>query len=184
MIILGVDGSTTSTGVAVVDSGESMIMIMERKLFVPPRATFTKQGTMKKSAYKALHAMERKEAAKERVLFMMENIRGVLDRYEPGKIVVEDSYGQNDIMTTKMLSRIHGYIIGWALEHDIPCIMKPPSRWRKEMGIPLMGEDKKPLKRDELKRLAKEKVRELFDIEVDDDEADAILIALSEVREL
>lgn len=184
MIVLGIDGSTTSTGVAVLEAEKEEVVkygkirVVEHRLFLPQKEVFTKKGNLSKTAFKALHAKERKEAMDRRVLFMMESIDSMLSTYKLDRIVVEDSYGQNDIKTTKMLSRIHGDVIGWARREDVSLKMKPPSVWRKEVGIPL-SKDKHPLKRDEFKRLAKEKVLELFGIEVSDDEADAILIALS-----
>lgn len=179
VIILGIDGATLATGVGVVEKKEGGVFVKTHALFVPPKFPFTKRGKMKKSSYERLHAKEKKEAANMRVLFMMERLRGVLESERFDKIVVEDSYGQKDIFTTKMLSRIHGYIIGFALERGIPCQVKAPSMWRKEVGMPLVGENKRPLRREKLKNLAMEKVRNLFGIEVEDDEADGILLALS-----
>lgn len=49
-----------------------------------------------------------------------------------------------------------------------------PASWRTKHGIQKPG-----LKRDELKQLSVDKVKELYNSDVSDDEADAILIGAS-----
>ena len=110
---------------------------------------------------------------------MMSHIEEILDKYTPVVVVMEDGYGQNDMMTLKMLSRIHGDVIGWARRHDAEMVIKTPSAWRKEVGMPLRDAMGKLLKREQLKELSKNIVKQVLGIDVTDDEADAICIGLS-----
>ena len=178
---VSIDGSTTGTGVAVFEIAKNGdYKYIEHKLFKPDKAKYTSQKKgMSKTAYKLLHAKEKREDMSNRVLFMMSHIEEMLDKYTPVVVVMEDGYGQNDMMTLKMLSRIHGDVIGWARRHGAEMVIKTPSAWRKEVGMPLRDANKKLLKREQLKELSKNIVKQVFGIDVTDDEADAICIGLS-----
>ena len=178
---VSIDGSTTGTGVAVFEIADNRnYNYIEHKLFVPDKAKYTsKKKEMSKTAYKLLHAKEKREDMANRVLFMMSHIEEILDKYTPVVVVMEDGYGQNDMMTLKMLSRIHGDVTGWARRHDAEMVIKTPSAWRKEVGMPLRDAMGKLLKREQLKELSKNIVKQVLGIDVTDDEADAICIGLS-----
>lgn len=183
---VSIDGSTTGTGVAVFEiTKNGDYKYIEHKLFEPDKAKYTsKKKGMSKTAYKLLHAKEKREDMSNRVLFMMSHIEEMLDKYTPVVVVMEDGYGQNDMMTLKMLSRIHGDVIGWARRHGAELVIKTPSAWRKEVGMPLRDANKKLLKREQLKELSKNIVKQVFGIDVTDDEADAICIGLSMTKSL
>ena len=115
---------------------------------------------------------------------MIGNIELFLKKHKPGLIVVEDSYGQNDMMTLKMLSRIQGSIISWGVRHNAKVVFYTPSEWRKKVGMPIVDANGKPLKREQFKELSKIIVKQKYGIDVTDDEADAICMGLATTEEL
>ena len=72
---------------------------------------------------------------------------------------------------------ILGAVYGWCLVHNVYFEMLRPTEWRA-----LISKEKKGRKRDELKAWSVRKVKELFGIDVTDDESDAILIGLAYVK--
>ncbi len=86
-------------------------------------------------------------------------------------VVVEDEVVGENIHATVVLSKIIGAIIGKCIELNIPYLCYAPSQWRSKHGI----QDSKA-KRQELKRMAIDKVKEIYNSDVSDDEAEAILI--------
>ena len=90
---------------------------------------------------------------------------------KPNYIVFEDVRIQNNAHTTVALSEILGAIIGKCIDLGIQFESWAPASWRSKHGIQKAG-----AKRDELKRLSVDRVKELYNSDVSDDEADAILI--------
>jgi Holliday junction resolvasome RuvABC endonuclease subunit len=185
MNVVSVDGSTSNSGVASFKVKRNKdYEYIEHQLFSYERDcgkfkyTSKKKG-MSKTAYNEIHKKEKKDQMEKRVVYMINNIREFLNKHKPELIVMEDSYGQNDMMTLKMLSRIQGAVLSWALQHNAQVIFKTPSQWRKEVGIPLVDANKNHLKREQFKELAILIVKQVYGIDVTDDEADAICIGLS-----
>lgn len=181
MYIVAIDGSTSNSGVAVFQTTRNGgLQLVERNLFSSEKAKYTrKKKDMSKTAYKLIHAKEKREHMEKAVLYMMESMDSVLERYKPGIVVMEDTYGQNDMMTLKMLSRIQGNVIGWCQRNHAEIYLKTPSNWRKQVGMPLVDANGKSLKREQFKELARLLVKQTYQIDVTDDEADAICIGLS-----
>ncbi len=177
--VIGIDASTTATGVSVFELEDKTFKYIAHDLFNSPEHKFTKKNkNISKTAYKALHSREKREFMEANVLFMMKEIGDILDKYEPDIIVMEDTYGQNDMMTLKMLSRIQGAVIDYGRRFNTEIIFKAPASWRKSVGIQQV-EDGVRIKRKKLKELSKTLVKQKFDLDVTDDEADAICIGLS-----
>ena len=176
IVTVGIDASTTATGVSVFSDGT----YIESTVFKPEKVKFTsKKARMSKTAYKTLHAKEKREDMERRVLFMISNIGSLLDRCKPSRIIMEDTYGQSDMMTFKMLSRIQGAVIDWARRNNAELAFKTPSKWRKEVGIPQKNADGTAMKRDQYKEFAVIVVNQLYGVKVSDDEAEAICIGAS-----
>ena len=178
--VIGIDASTTATGIAAFEEKDGEYVYLDHELFKAPEFKFTKKSKdMTKTAYKKVHSSEKRIAMEQRVLYMMGEIEGWLDRYSPDVIIVEDAYGQSDMLTLKALSRIQGMIIDYGRRFNVKVEFKNPSSWRKAVGISLTKADKTELKRPQLKELSKLAVKALYGLDVTDDEADAICIGAS-----
>ena len=177
MYIIGIDASTTNTGVAVFDrkKGSGDLIYVKHRLISAPKANYHKKTKETKKDYKDSKHIQ----MADRVDFMINGIYETLGEYKGDAIIIiEDIYARTDINTVKMLGRIQGAVLGYALEHDMCVCFRAPNEWRKIVGIPI-AEGTRKYKREELKRLSKEYVKDLFEIDVTDDEADSICIALS-----
>lgn len=108
---------------------------------------------------------------------MCSAIFSFLDKESPQTIVVEMTVVPKNAGTQRMLTMILGAVYGWCLVHNVYFEMLRPTEWRA-----LISKEKKGRKRDELKAWSVRKVKELFGIDVTDDESDAILIGLAYVK--
>lgn len=110
----------------------------------------------------------------EKMCKMIIDIYDIIDEYSPTIIVWEMPVVSRNSQTQRNLSMLVGAIMGKCAEKDIFFYQFRPTEWRK-----LVKNDGEtvPRKRDELKLWGMEKVKKLFNIEVEkDDESDAILI--------
>lgn len=149
MRVCGIDASTNKTGISLFIDGEySGHMLID------------------------LHKIKDSNI---RVPKMMQEIKNILDYYEPDIIVMEECLLKTNIATVKLLSYLAGAIISWAADNQVEFRFQLPSEWRKRVEI-VQG-PKTP--RDKLKQEAIDMVKERFGIDVTDDEAEAVLIAHS-----
>lgn len=81
--------------------------------------------------------------------------------------------------TQRLLSAILGSIMGYCIEHNIEFQEMRPSEWRKYIKS---KDEAVPRKRKELKEWSKNKVKEMFNKEVSDDESDAILLGYAYIE--
>ena len=95
----------------------------------------------------------------------------LIDSVNPDIIVVEEMVVVRNASVARHLTMILGAIYGKCLENHMSYDALRPTEWRK-----LIDPGKKPRKREELKEWSRMKVRDLFGINVNDDESDAILI--------
>ena len=105
---------------------------------------------------------------------MVNRIYTLIRVEKPNCIVFEDVRVYNNAHTTITLSKVLGTIIGKCIDLDIPYECYGPSEWREKHGL---QENKR--KTEEYKKLAIELVREKYNSDVDDNEAEAILIGAS-----
>lgn len=149
MRVCGIDASTNKTGISLFIDGEySGHMLID------------------------LHKIKDSNI---RVPKMMQEIKNILDYYEPDIIVMEECLLKTNIATVKLLSYLAGAIISWAADNQVEFRFQLPSEWRKRVEI-VQG-PKTP--REKLKQEAIDMVKEKFGIDVTDDEAEAVLIAHS-----
>lgn len=149
MRVCGIDASTNKTGISLFIDGEySGHMLID------------------------LHKIKDSNI---RVPKMMQEIKNILDYYEPDIIVMEECLLKTNIATVKLLSYLAGAIISWAADNQVEFRFQLPSEWRKRVEI-VQG-PKTP--REKLKQEAIDMVKEKFGINVTDDEAEAVLIAHS-----
>lgn len=150
MKVLSLDASTNKTGVALFKDNQYITHILIDK-------------------HKIKNTMERVSA-------MMTDICNVLNKYQPDKVIMEESMMTTNISTVKLLSYIAGSVISWCAQNNVEFKFMLPSEWRKKVGL----RQSKKIKREELKQEAMNAVKELYGLDVTDDEAEAILIARSE----
>ena len=183
-IILGIDGSTTKTGIAIYDKNHNVIL----KYDVLDAVTNTDQEKFKDNKKLTLTAKKREmnrikqENMEKRVDYIIKGVHWVINEYKPTKIVMEDIYAKKDMNAYKWLARIQGYIYTYQILNKIEVIFVTPSMWRKWHGIKTT-KNKVRLKRDDLKKedikYVKIKLKDIVktDKKLTDDGADAICLA-------
>lgn len=108
----------------------------------------------------------------ERMALMCKAIINKLDEFKPNILYIEDSWNAANVEVTKLLTRIMGVTYGWALQNNCEWNSILPSSWRKYCGI---NQSKK--KREELKQASIDYVKQRYDIDVNDDVADAVALS-------
>lgn len=151
MRVMGIDASTTCSGVAVIEDG--------------------------KLIYHDVIDMKKNKDAEQRVMKMMSELGTMIMDYSPNALYIEDSWNKQNIETTKMLSNVLGAVM--YVCQDIKCDFTKllPSAWRSLTGIKLTSKNGTKLKREELKQEAVDRVKKVYMIDCGDDEAEAICIA-------
>ena len=146
--LISIDSSTKSTGYSLFVNGK-----------------FHDQHTIDHS--------ETKDGQK-RLAEMMNDLNKMIDDQFPDIVVWETPVVIRNPQTQRDLSMLAGAIMGKCIERNVFYYQFRPTEWRKLVS----GKDEKlPRKRDELKIWGRNKVKELFGIEVEnDDESDSILI--------
>lgn len=144
--VLALDDATGITGYAVYD-GDALI-------------------TYGKIKMDALNPIERIMNVRQWLLSMIQN-------WEPDIVAVEDIQLQQgkfeNVKTFKVLAQLQGTLLVTILESGIESIVVPPATWRATCEITARN-------RSDQKRQAQQKVRDWYDIQATQDEADAICI--------
>lgn len=108
----------------------------------------------------------------ERIDAMGSAIMNVLDEMNPDIVYIESPRGHGSSQgLVEKLATIIGIVRGWCISHDVYVQTVLPSVWRKYAGI---NQGKK--KRAELKAESIAYVKTRYNIDVTDDEADAIAL--------
>ena len=164
MITMGIDASTTSTGWAIFDGKE-----------------LKAYGLIKPNG----------EDWRERIVNQAPQLVEIISKYKPEKIYMEDVPLKSKYPKVLVqLGAVQGFIYGVTASFDIPIEFLIPSQWRTSMG--LYDGTREGTKRAEMKRKSVEKANELFGLNLawksacsiknDDDIADAILVAYSQIK--
>jgi Holliday junction resolvasome RuvABC endonuclease subunit len=149
MVIAGIDASTNKTGISIFADGK----YFEHTLI-------------------DLHKIK---DSTERIPKMMMAICEYLDEFVVDKIIMEESMMTNNISTVKMLSNIAGAVMYYAASHEIEFEFTLPTHWRKKIGLSQSNK----IKREVLKAEAILAVKQEYNMELTDDEAESVLIARS-----
>lgn len=149
MRVAGIDGSTTSTGIAIMEDG--------------------------KLIFRTLVDLKKDKDTMRRIRRMLLKICEILDEYKPNVVYMEKSIMKTNIDTTQKLSNLAGGMMLYCALHDIEFVHPMPSEWRARIGI----EQSKKIKRETLKEEAILAVKNEYGINVNDDVAEAILLARS-----
>lgn len=118
----------------------------------------------------------------KRIYIMRDGIKEILSKIKIDKIIVEevrpeDGYGVGNQKTHKALMWLQAAIVFliYDFNKDIEIKYIYPSSWRAKIGI----KNGRGIKRNSLKEADIEYVKEKYNIDVNDDVADAICIGLS-----
>ena len=149
MLVVGIDGSTNSTGLAVMKDGELK--------------------------FRTLIDLHKEKNAMKRIQNMLLKICEILDEYDIDAIYMEKSVLKSNVDTVQKLANLAGGIMLYCVQNDIAFNHPFPSEWRAKIGI----EQSKKIKRETLKEEAILAVKNEYGINVCDDVAEAILIARS-----
>ena len=160
----GVDASTTSTGWAIFDDKE-----------------LKAYGLIKPNG----------EDWRERIVNQAPQLVEIISKYKPEKIYMEDVPLKSKYPKVLVqLGAVQGFIYGVTASVHVPITFLVPSEWRSPMG--LFDGTREGTKRAEMKRKSVEKANELFGLNLvwksacsiknDDDIADAILVAYSQIK--
>lgn len=122
----------------------------------------------------------------KRIYIMRDGIAEILDKYAVTKIVVEEvrpegGYGVGNTKTHRALMWLQA-ATAFLIHDNYPSIEIEyiyPSSWRAALGI----KNGRGIKRTSLKEQDIQYVQEKYNITVNDDEADAICIGLSQYKE-
>ena len=149
MIIAGIDGATNKTGIAIFEDGKYITHTLID-----------------------LHVLK---DANVRIPKMMTEICDYIDKYNVDKIIMEESMLTTNIDTVKKLSNIAGAVMYYANCKGIEFQFDLPSAWRKRIGL-TQG---RSVKREVLKEEAIAAVKQEYNMDLTDDESEALLIARS-----
>lgn len=109
-------------------------------------------------------------------------VASMVSKWKPDLLIFEDIQlqkfgdGNEAVLTYKKLAHLQGVLKNFAFENGIPYKVVPPSTWRAHSKI-------KGKSRTDKKRNAQIKIKQLYDVSVTQDEADAILIGVWAVHE-
>lgn len=121
-------------------------------------------------------------------------IKQLLEKYHVDKMILEDVplMGKRGNKTLVILGAVQGMLLGVTSSMNIPTEFILPSSWRSPIG--LFDGTKAGTHRDEMKRKSIEKANERFGLKLkwvspcskknDDDIADAILVAYSQISKV
>ena len=94
----------------------------------------------------------------------------IIKKYKPEHLVIEDTQQQNNVKTVITLARLQGMVIGYAEAHGIELHILLPSQWRAALSY-LQGPK---VKRAELKQQSINFVKENLNLNLVEDEAEAV----------
>ena len=149
MVILGIDSSTTSTGWGVIDTKfESELRLVDYGSIKPPKVETI-----------------------DRIIYITRELKRMLQDFKPELIVIEEMNVTRNMNTIRALVGLLTEIEVMLRNRQALYVKLTPSQWRSSVGIQCKNE------RNILKGASVEYVREHYNENVNDDEADAICIA-------
>lgn len=165
MIVMGIDGSTTSSGWAIFESNEC-------RRIASGRIQFNDKDW------------------RERIFKEWKIFDKIIKKYNPEKIYMEDVPMKDGKTTILKLGSVQGMAICLASQYNIEIKFLLPNEWRSGLG--LYDGTRQGTHRDVLKKKAVETANKLFNLDLlwvkekskknEDDEAEALLIAYSQIK--
>lgn len=126
-------------------------------------------GQYKESGCINLHKIK---DTSERVRAMGVELCKTIKKYSPDIVVMEEVAQQSNALTLKLLARIQGIILGFCAAHNIETYIVEPSKWRSILHF-VQGPK---VKREELKAQAIQYVKDVYNLELSEDECESICI--------
>lgn len=155
MKVLGLDLSTTSTGYCVYDNEKVNYGYIQY-----PKNKILTYGVIKPS---------KKQDAIDRIIYIEKEIKELIIAKEVEYVCIEELSSMRGASTTKVLATLQGHLEVELRKKEMLVTKCRPSEWRK---CKVKGRT-----RQELKSSAIEYIKNKYNLEVNDDEADAICIA-------
>jgi len=107
-----------------------------------------------------------------RVDIMGEKILNILNECKPDIIVMEHPQGaSHSLAVTWAIGEVAGIVKSWTIQNDARYLIFNPSEWRRFCGF-----EQGRKKRNELKQMAMDYVKEKYNIECNSDVSDAVCI--------
>jgi Holliday junction resolvasome RuvABC endonuclease subunit len=147
--LLSLDTSTTSTGWAIFKDGE-----------------YQESGV--------IDDFKKVKNGYERLKLMTKELLDSIGQLKPDIIVIEKDVVFGNMKVIDMLMKIIGAVYGFCLFNGITYYEFAPSEWRKYVKLQAFGR-----KRDEFKKASIKYIKDNLNMDVNDDEADAICIGLA-----
>lgn len=147
--LLSLDTSTTSTGWAIFKDGE-----------------YQESGV--------IDDFKKVKNGYERLKLMTKELLDSIGQLKPDIIVIEKDVVFGNMKVIDMLMKIIGAVYGFCLFNGITYYEFAPSEWRKYVKLQAFGR-----KRDEFKKASIKYIKDNLNMNVNDDEADAICIGLA-----
>lgn len=124
--------------------------------------------------YKAHHLLDcsKDKNMDSRFEEMSHELWAILGIYKPNIVYVEETVVLRNAQTQRFLTRLQGIIYAWCMNHGCEFNTIRPTSWRKAINM----SQGKNVKREQLKAQAIQYVKEHYQLDVSDDEADAICI--------
>ena len=116
--------------------------------------------------------------AGDRLIEMAHQILGVIQRFKPNHVVIEDVQLQQAVKPLILLARLQGMILGICDRLNVSCTMYLPSVWRKRLQF----RQGKGVTRKECKEQAISLVKNVFGVNAGDDISEAICIGLAHLN--
>ena len=114
-----------------------------------------------------------------RLMNMHYEIEILIEHRHIDMVVIETTSAPRNAQTQRHLTMLLGMVYAICCDKCIEFVMLRPSEWRKMANI---KKEKLGRKRVELKQWSKDLVKELYNIDVKDDESDAILIGYGYIQ--
>lgn len=151
--VVGIDSSTTKTGIAIFidEKYEQSILIDKSKV----------------------------KDSSDKFDQMCNEIVGNLNEINPDVVAIERIHTVRNPDTFRKLCKIMGIVHGWCIINRKKYFEYSPAEWRKAVK---KKDEKVPRTRIELKLWSVNKVKEKYGIEVTDDVADAICVANAHIN--
>ena len=108
----------------------------------------------------------------ERSKQMAVEICKLIGNTKPDCVIIEEVQQQTNTSTVIKLARIQGVAIGFCAAHNIDLHILTPTRWRSALGY----KQGPGVKREELKQQSLDFVKNNFQLELIEDEAEAVCI--------
>ena len=147
--LLSLDTSTTSTGWAIFQDG-----------------VYQDSGV--------INDFKKEKNGYKRLKLMTKELLDSIGQLKPDIIVIEKDVVFGNMKVIDMLMKIIGAVYGFCLFNGITYYEFAPSEWRKYVKLQAFGR-----KRDEFKKASIKYIKDNLNMEVNDDEADAICIGLA-----